>query len=238
MEPVDLVVTGCVAVGEDGARLGQGRRIQRPGVRARGRGPDSWMHEPSWSRPSTRCRSGPPVAIPTTAHDIAVDLIVTPGSGTITTRRGRRRLPKLDWRELSDEKDRRHPAARHAARLNTAPRYDRNDAAVPRCSRGRRRSGCGFDGRIRPCLHHAVGIGQAAGRCAVRDVPERGLAQGIAGPDHACVDAVRSRCSCNAPRATPRLGPDEYRKTCATPCRRGPSCAGGRTRRGASRRGR
>jgi 5-formyltetrahydrofolate cyclo-ligase len=45
----------------------------------------------------------PAGTIPTTGHDIAVDLIVTP-ERTITTRRGRRRVPKLDWRELSDEK--------------------------------------------------------------------------------------------------------------------------------------
>jgi len=41
--------------------------------------------------------------IPTTAHDIAVDLIVTP-TEIVRTRRGRRRIPKLEWRALSDEK--------------------------------------------------------------------------------------------------------------------------------------
>jgi len=45
----------------------------------------------------------PAGVIPTTAHDIAVDIVVTP-ERTIRTKRGRRRVPKLDWRDLSDEK--------------------------------------------------------------------------------------------------------------------------------------
>ena len=38
LEPVDLVVTGCVAVDESGRTPGQGRRLQRPRARGGGRG--------------------------------------------------------------------------------------------------------------------------------------------------------------------------------------------------------
>ena len=45
----------------------------------------------------------PAGAIPTTAHDITVDLVVTP-TAVIRTGRRRRRVPDLDWRDLSEEK--------------------------------------------------------------------------------------------------------------------------------------
>jgi len=46
----------------------------------------------------------PAGAIPVTAHDFSVDVIVTPTQVLRPARPGRRRLPKLDWRALSDEK--------------------------------------------------------------------------------------------------------------------------------------
>ena len=102
MEPVDLVVTGCVAVGEDGARLGKGGGFSdlefalaaAAGLVDARTIVATTVHD---------VQVQPAGAIPTTAHDIRVDLIVTPGR-TIRTTRGRRRVPKLDWCELSEEK--------------------------------------------------------------------------------------------------------------------------------------
>jgi 5-formyltetrahydrofolate cyclo-ligase len=102
MEPVDLVVTGCVAVGEDGARLGKGGGFSdlefalaaAAGLVDARTVVVTTVHE---------VQVQPAGVIPTTAHDIAVDLVVTP-ERVITTRRGRRRVPELDWRDLSEEK--------------------------------------------------------------------------------------------------------------------------------------
>jgi len=102
MEPVDLVVTGCVAVGEDGARLGKGGGFSdlefalaaAAGLVGARTIVATTVHELQVRRAGE---------IPTTAHDIAVDLVVTPG-GVIRPVHGRRRVPKLDWRELSEEK--------------------------------------------------------------------------------------------------------------------------------------
>ena len=102
MEPVDLVVTGCVAVGEDGARLGKGGGFSdlefalaaASGLVGARTIVATTVHD---------VQVRPAGEIPTTAHDIAVDLIVTPTEIT-RTRRGRRRIPKLEWRALSDEK--------------------------------------------------------------------------------------------------------------------------------------
>jgi 5-formyltetrahydrofolate cyclo-ligase len=102
MEPVDLVVTGCVAVGEDGARLGKGGGFSdlefalaaAAGLVGTGTIVATTVHD---------LQVRPAGDIPTTAHDLAVDLIVTPNE-VMRTSRGRRRAPMLDWRELSDEK--------------------------------------------------------------------------------------------------------------------------------------
>jgi 5-formyltetrahydrofolate cyclo-ligase len=102
MEPLDLVVTGCVAVGEDGARLGKGGGFSdlefalaaAAGLVGARTIVVTTVHDVQVRAPGE---------IPTTAHDIAVDLVVTPNE-VIRTKRGRRRVPKLDWRELSDEK--------------------------------------------------------------------------------------------------------------------------------------
>ena len=102
MEPVDLVVTGCVAVGEDGARLGKGGGFSdlefalaaAAGLVGARTIVATTVHE---------LQVRPAGDIPTTAHDIGVDLVVTPDR-VIRTARGRRRVPKLDWRELSEEK--------------------------------------------------------------------------------------------------------------------------------------
>jgi 5-formyltetrahydrofolate cyclo-ligase len=102
MEAVDLVVTGCVAVGEDGARLGKGGGFSDLEFALAGAAGlvdartivVTTVHE---------AQVRPAGAIPTTAHDIRVDLVVTP-ERTLAVQGTRRRVPKLDWRELSEEK--------------------------------------------------------------------------------------------------------------------------------------
>lgn len=77
LEPVDLVVTGCVAVGEDGARLGKGggfADLEFALATAAGLiGPRTLVvttvHE---------LQVRPAGTIPTAAHDAPVDLVVTP----------------------------------------------------------------------------------------------------------------------------------------------------------------
>jgi 5-formyltetrahydrofolate cyclo-ligase len=102
MEPVDLVVTGCVAVGEDGARLGKGGGFSDLEFALAGAAGlvgartivATTVHD---------VQVKPAGAIPTTAHDITVDLVVTP-TAVIRTGRKRRRVPELDWRDVSEEK--------------------------------------------------------------------------------------------------------------------------------------
>lgn len=101
LEPVDLVVVGCVAVGEDGARLGKGGGFADLEL--------ALAAEAGLVGPSTVVATTvhdlqvlEKEAIPLTAHDVLLDLIVTP---TRVLRVGRRRrLPKLHWAELTEEK--------------------------------------------------------------------------------------------------------------------------------------
>lgn len=102
MEPVDLVVTGCVAVGDDGARLGKGGGFSDlEFALAAAAGLVGARTIVATTVHDAQVRSAG--EIPTTAHDIRVDLVATP-SGVFRTRRGRRRVPELDWTELTAEK--------------------------------------------------------------------------------------------------------------------------------------
>jgi 5-formyltetrahydrofolate cyclo-ligase len=103
LEPVDLVVTGCVAVGEDGARLGKGggysdlefaiaRAAGLVGVRTI---VVTTVHE---------LQVRPAGVVPTTEHDVKVDLVVTPDRVAACDRGPRHRLPDLDWTQLTPEK--------------------------------------------------------------------------------------------------------------------------------------
>ena len=101
--PVDLVVTGCVAVGEDGVRLGKGggfSDLEYAVACAAGLiGPATvvatTVHD---------LQVRPPGAVPHTTHDVAVDLVVTP-SRTIEVTGGRRRAPTtIEWSQLTEEK--------------------------------------------------------------------------------------------------------------------------------------
>ncbi len=120
MEPVDLVVTGCVAVGEDGARLGKGggfSDLEFALAAAAGLvGPRTivatTVHDVQVQAAG---------AIPTTAHDIHVDLVVTP-TRVLRCPRGRgHRLPRLRWDELTDEKIAAIPLLAELRPSRTAP---------------------------------------------------------------------------------------------------------------------
>jgi len=104
LAPVDLVVTGCVAVGEDGARLGKGggfADLEFALASAAGLiGADTivvtTVHE-------LQVRAAG--SIPATDHDVPVDLVVTPDR-IIDCRheRGPRPAGEIRWTELTEEK--------------------------------------------------------------------------------------------------------------------------------------
>jgi 5-formyltetrahydrofolate cyclo-ligase len=104
LEPVDLVVTGCVAVGEDGARLGKGggfADLEFALATAAGLiGPATLVvttvHE---------LQVRPAGEIPTAMHDAPVDLVVTPERVIdCRPRRGPRPTDGIRWAELTEEK--------------------------------------------------------------------------------------------------------------------------------------
>jgi 5-formyltetrahydrofolate cyclo-ligase len=101
MNPVDLVIAGCVAVSSDGARLGKG----------------GGYSDLEYALAAEAGLIGPSTVVATTVHDVQVvdegripmtdhdfrlDLIVTP-TQVIRCRR-RRRKPHIRWQELTDEK--------------------------------------------------------------------------------------------------------------------------------------
>ncbi len=102
--PVDLVVTGCVAVGEDGARLGKGggfADLEFALATAAGLiGPHTLVvttvHE---------LQVRPAGLIPTAAHDAPVDLVVTPDR-VLDCRplRADRPTGGIRWSELTEAK--------------------------------------------------------------------------------------------------------------------------------------
>ena len=102
--PVDLVVSGCVAVGLDGARLGKGGGFADLEFALAGSagliGPDTLVvttvHE---------LQLRPAGSIPMAAHDVPVDLVVTPDR-VIDCRAGRgpRPVGGIRWPELTEEK--------------------------------------------------------------------------------------------------------------------------------------
>ena len=103
LAPVDLVVTGCVAVDPSGARLGKGGGFSdlELAVAAEAGLVDAHtvvvttVHELQVLDRGT---------IPTTVHDIHVDLIVTPDRVVQCARPASWSLPCLAWDELTDEK--------------------------------------------------------------------------------------------------------------------------------------
>ena len=102
--PVDLVVMGCVAAGEDGARLGKGggfADLEFALATAAGLiGPDTvcvtTVHELQVLAAGT---------IPVTGHDVPVDLIVTPERVIdCRSRHGPRPAAGICWDDLTEEK--------------------------------------------------------------------------------------------------------------------------------------
>jgi 5-formyltetrahydrofolate cyclo-ligase len=104
LAPVDLVVMGCVAAGEDGARLGKGGGFAdlefALAAEAGLIGPHTvvvtTVHE---------LQVRPAGQIPTTAHDVPLDLVITPERIVdCRDRRGERPPGRIVWEELTDEK--------------------------------------------------------------------------------------------------------------------------------------
>jgi 5-formyltetrahydrofolate cyclo-ligase len=102
--PVDLVVMGCVAAGEDGARLGKGggfADLEFALATAAGLiGPHTTsvttVHE---------IQVRPAGAIPLTDHDVPLDFIVTPERIIdCRSRRRSRRTAGICWEDLTEEK--------------------------------------------------------------------------------------------------------------------------------------
>jgi 5-formyltetrahydrofolate cyclo-ligase len=124
LSPVDLVVLGSVAAGEDGARLGKGggfADLEFALAAAAGLiGPQAiivtTIHE---------LQLRPAGEIPVTSHDVPVDLIVTPERVIdCRARSAARPAAGIEWADLTDEKIAAIPllsALREASRGN-APR--------------------------------------------------------------------------------------------------------------------
>jgi 5-formyltetrahydrofolate cyclo-ligase len=101
---VDLVVSGCVAVGEDGARLGKGggfADLEYAIASAAGLiGPDTLVvttvHE---------LQVRPAGSVPVTEHDVPVGLVVTPERIIdCRPRHGPRPAAQINWPALTEEK--------------------------------------------------------------------------------------------------------------------------------------
>jgi 5-formyltetrahydrofolate cyclo-ligase len=103
LEPVDLVVTGCVAVARDGTRLGKGGGFSdlefaiasEAGLIGDDTLVVTTVHE---------LQVLPAGAIPRTEHDVQVDLIVTPDEVLHVDRAGRRPPGGIRWDELTEDK--------------------------------------------------------------------------------------------------------------------------------------
>lgn len=102
VEPIDLIVTGSVAVARDGARLGKGGgysdleyALLREAGAVGARTPIA-----TTVHPTQVLRAG---RIPMAAHDVALDLFVTP-ERTVSCRRAFRRPRGIRWKDLDDEK--------------------------------------------------------------------------------------------------------------------------------------
>ncbi|MGH8886418.1 MAG: 5-formyltetrahydrofolate cyclo-ligase [Egibacteraceae bacterium] len=102
LEPVDLVVCGCVAVDPTGARLGKGGGFSdlefalatEAGLIGLDTVVATTVHPAQVLEPGR---------IPLAAHDVPLDLIVTPDE-VIVCGDGRRRPERIIWKELTEEK--------------------------------------------------------------------------------------------------------------------------------------
>jgi len=103
LEPVDLVVTGCVAVDRSGARLGKGGGFSDLELAL---ATDAGLVDARTVVVTTvhERQVLPSGTVPTTAHDVHVDVIVTADEVLRCPRPKRWRLPTLRWDELTDHK--------------------------------------------------------------------------------------------------------------------------------------
>lgn len=103
LDPVDLVVTGCVAVDASGARLGKGGGFSdlELALAARAGLVDARTVVVTTVHERQVLAAG---AVPTTGHDIHVDVVVTPERVLRCARPDGWALPDLRWDELTDEK--------------------------------------------------------------------------------------------------------------------------------------
>jgi 5-formyltetrahydrofolate cyclo-ligase len=132
LEPVDLVVAGCVAVAPDGARLGKGGGFSDLEY-ALGR--ELGLIGPSTVTATTvhEVQVLDAGRIPVTSHDFRLDLIVTP-ERVIVCRHGGRRAhhPGLRWDELTEEKIEAVPVLARLRAASTAPAGPRGRRRTPR----------------------------------------------------------------------------------------------------------
>jgi 5-formyltetrahydrofolate cyclo-ligase len=103
LEPVDLVIAGCVAVGRDGARLGKGGGFSdlELAVAAAAGLVDAHTVVATTVHERQVVDAG---RVPTVGHDIHVDVIAAPDEVIRCPRPPRHSLPTLRWDELTDEK--------------------------------------------------------------------------------------------------------------------------------------
>jgi 5-formyltetrahydrofolate cyclo-ligase len=103
LEPVDLVVTGCVAVDESGARLGKGGGFSdlEFALAAEAGLVDARTVVVTTVHARQVLDAG---TVPTTAHDLHVDVVVTADAVMRCPRPKGWRLPRLRWNELTDDK--------------------------------------------------------------------------------------------------------------------------------------
>ena len=101
MDPVDMVITGCVAVDPTGARLGKGGGFSdleyavawEAGLIGPATIVATTVHEIQVQQPNL---------IPLADHDITLDLIVTPER--VIRCEGRHGTPRVAWEELTEQK--------------------------------------------------------------------------------------------------------------------------------------
>jgi 5-formyltetrahydrofolate cyclo-ligase len=103
LQAVDLVVTGCVAVDASGARLGKGGGFSDLELAVAA---EAGLVEARTVVVTTvhELQVLPGGVVPTTAHDIHVDIVVTPDRVLRCARPSQWQLPSLRWEDLTEEK--------------------------------------------------------------------------------------------------------------------------------------
>jgi 5-formyltetrahydrofolate cyclo-ligase len=139
LSPVDLVVIGSVAVGEDGARLGKGGGFADLEFAL---ATEAGLIVPRTVAVTTvhELQLRPAGVIPLTSHDVPVDFIVTPERVIdCRSRHGPRRPASVRWEDLTEEKIEAIP-------LLSARRAGQRQAAASRTGQQRRAGSAGSRG--------------------------------------------------------------------------------------------